>query len=104
MSQHMSATLVELEHLMHRVNQSQRAIAGVRDQPDTLDWQRYEDTPHNWRGESESSIQGLREALCILQSQLDSAELHINYLRERARNQLRVVSFAYPQVPEMIEK
>lgn len=89
MSQHMSATLVQLEHLMYRVKQSQRAITGVQNQQDRLD--RQERMPGGFGDEPQSSVQSMDEALYVLLSQLDSTQLHIDYLRERAKNQLRVV-------------
>jgi hypothetical protein len=91
MSQHMSATLVQLEHLMHRIKQSKSAISGVQNRQDLLDRQRHECMPCGFRDEYQSPVQSMDEALYVLLSQIDSGELHIDYLRERAKNQLRVV-------------
>jgi hypothetical protein len=92
MSQHMSATLVQLEHLMHRVKQLQRAMTGVQNWQDLLG--RQERMPGGFRHEPQSCVQSMDEALYVLLSRIDSTQLHIDYLRERAKNQLRVVRWS----------
>lgn len=88
-SQKMGATLVELESVMWYMKTMQRIITSFQGHG-SQDWSAY--ASEAGKAFIHSAHQDISQVLSLIRPQSEYTELYIGYLRERAKNQLSVVS------------